>query len=943
MVGKEEAKEKIGAVVKLYDSKKEDFDKLSESDIRIKLIDKIFRVLGWDVEGNAFPNEVQREETIKGKESKKKKADYTFRLNNIPKFVVEAKATKVDLNNDEFREQVVGYAYNLACSFAVLTNFVRIIIYFVDRDDDYKFYEIQDLSDLNKFDENFEILWFLSKEGISSELLEKEAYKRGIKPQKAKVDKQLYEDLKGWRGKLAREIRAKYKERYKDYETEEIVQRIIDRLIFIRKIEDMELEERKLDQLTRRFNEGTTYKQLKEIFRYYRKKYNSGLFGQTESAEHECDKIDIDDRAIEDVIKGMYKPSSRKIEYNFAVIDADVLGNIYEQYLAFILKETPKITKLVGGRIHRKEQGIYYTPTYIVDYIVKNTVNEYIKDKNIDEILNVKILDPACGSGSFLIRAFSEVCKVIEEKLKKGDRSKKYLVFANYQNRLNLNQKITILLSCVYGVDLDKKAVEIAQLNLLLKLLEGETSETLSNLKETKKLLPMLIGNIKNGNSLIDDKAVAGDLALDWNDKTRGFGEILSSGGFDIVIGNPPYVDIKQLDQKIVRYFFGKYSTVENRMNLYAVFVERALSLLKDDGYFGFIIPNSILYNESYQKIRVLLFDKVTLRKIIRLPDNVFQNVKVETIILIYQKKKETTKKLNCEVLIYPREAIINAINKEKNVQVINFNQKIWESENNVINISTNALLIKLLNKIEEETKPLIDICDFSLGLTPYDKYKGHTKSQIEERVFHSKTKKNVTFKPLLSGGNIIRYGIFWDGKEYISYGNWLGAPREQRFFTKPRIIVRQIISGKPLRIYAGYTEEEFYNTQIAFNILVKDGIEVYLKYLLAILNSKLMNFYHKEKYLDSSKNLFQKILIANAKKFPIKIIPEPKQQPIIQLVDKMLSLNKRLNEIGDKQTDERRKIEEDIERTDKEMNEEVYNLYGITEQEKRIIEESLK
>ena len=258
-------------------------------------------------------------------------------------------------------------------------------------------------------------------------------------------------------------------------------------------------------------------------------------------------------------------------------------------------------------------------------------------------------------------------------------------------------------------------------------------------------------------------------------------------------------------------------------------------------------------------------------------------------------------------------------------------------------NISTNSSLIKLLSRIEEETKPLINICDFSLGLTPYDKYKGHTKSQIEERVFHAKTKKNVTFKPLLSGENIVRYGVFYNGKEYISYGDWLGAPREQRFFTKPRIVIRQIISGKPPRIYAGYTEEEFYNAQIAFNLILKDETKFSLKYLLSILNSKLMNFYHREKYLDPSKNLFQKILIVNAKKFPMKIISLEKQQPIIKLVDKMLSLNKRLNEIKDKQTDEKSRLEKEIQKTDDEIDQEVYKLYGITKEEQKIIEESLK
>ena len=194
-----------------------------------------------------------------------------------------------------------------------------------------------------------------------------------------------------------------------------------------------------------------------------------------------------------------------------------------------------------------------------------------------------------------------------------------------------------------------------------------------------------------------------------------------------------------------------------------------------------------------------------------------------------------------------------------------------------------------------------------------------------------------------MSGENIIRYGIFWDGKEYITYGKWLGAPREQKFFTKPRIVVRQIISGKPPRIYAGYTEEELYNTQIGFNILARNGSIAFTKYILAIMNSKLINFYHKEKYLDPSKNLFQKILILNAKKIPIKTIQESQQKSIIKLVDKILSLNKRLNEIGNKKTDERTRIEEEIMNIDTEIDDLVYKIYNINEEEKKIIEESLK
>src|SRR3989344_327616 len=148
--------------------------------------------------------------------------------------------------------------------------------------------------------------------------------------------------------------------------------------------------------------------------------------------------------------------------------------------------------------------GIYYTPSYIVEYIVKNTVGEYIKDKTIDEILEVKIVDPACGSGSFLTRAFKEICNKIEDKLKSGEISKKYTVFKSYTKKLNLSQKATILTNCIYGVDLDEKAIELARLNLLLNILEEEDQNTKAH------RLPQL-RNLRCGNSLIDDSKIAGD------------------------------------------------------------------------------------------------------------------------------------------------------------------------------------------------------------------------------------------------------------------------------------------------------------------------------------------------------------------------------------------------------------------------------------------------
>jgi len=912
MITKEQAREEIKKLVEKYNKLVESGKSKSYNEEMTKkdFILPLFRALGWSVEDG---DEVTAEEKIS-----KGRVDYAFRIEGIPKLFLEAKSLREDLDRKEFAEQAINYAWHKGATWAILTDFEGIKVFNAEwKSVNYlqnQFFSIN----CNRFLDNFEQLWLLSRESLELGSIDKEAEKWGKKAKKIPVDKQLLTDLTRFRELLTKNIlKNNSSKNLTEEELEEAVQRIIDRLIFIRTLEDKQLEAPVLQSLIRENANKRISKKLNDAFRKIDDVYNSKLF-----TPHLCEELEIDDDILEKIMYGLFKTSDNTVHYDFSAIDADVLGNIYEQYLGHILKKTAKRASLTEGKAYRKEQGIYYTPTYVVDYIVKNTIGEIAKDKKFN-LKNIKVLDPACGSGSFLMKAFDYL--VTLDKKKNGEIAQTKLDLTGAS--ASYGRKVEILKENIFGVDLDPKAVEIAQLNLLLKT------------AEKKHRLPTLQENIKVGNSLIDDLAVAGDRTFKWEEE---FKDVMEDGGFDVVIGNPPYVDIKQLDPKIVRYFFDKYSTVENRMNLYAVFVERALSLLKDGGYFGFIIPNSILYNKSYQKIRTLLLDNVTLRKIIRLPDNVFQNVKVETIILIYQKK-ETTKKSNCEVFIYPREATINTINKENNAQVTDFNQKIWQTGNNIINISTNSSLIKLLSRIEEETKPLINICDFSLGLTPYDKYKGHTKSQIEERVFHAKTKKNVTFKPLLSGENIVRYGVFYNGKEYISYGDWLGAPREQRFFTKPRIVIRQIISGKPPRIYAGYTEEEFYNAQIAFNLILKDETKFSLKYLLSILNSKLMNFYHREKYLDPSKNLFQKILIVNAKKFPMKIISLEKQQPIIKLVDKMLSLNKRLNEIKDKQTDEKSRLEKEIQKTDDEIDQEVYKLYGITKEEQKIIEESLK
>ena len=400
------------------------------------------------------------------------------------------------------------------------------------------------------------------------------------------VNDSILEDLLEIRKLLSSDLK-KLRIYLDEEKIDEAIQILINRLIFMRSVEDRGLENMNfLLGFVKDFREGRERRRLWDVlqkeFKRFDDEYNSKLFAES-ILENEKD-IFFDDDTLVKVIRTLYfgLKDLENSRYQFDEIPGDLLGSIYEQYLGTILRGTEKRVKLDEGSGKRKKMGIYYTPTYIVDYIVKNTVGEYIKDKSIDEILEVKILDPACGSGSFLQRAFEEVCKAIEDRLKKGEKSEKYISFKTYNERLNLGQKSTILKNCIYGVDLDEKAVELAQLNLLLNILDGETRET------KKRILPNLKDNIKNGNSLIDDSKVDEKHSFNWKAQ---FSEIFRDGGFDVVVGNPPYVRIHEFDEK-TKKAFSKYNSATGQYDIYVLFIEKSLSLLKDKGLIGFITSN---------------------------------------------------------------------------------------------------------------------------------------------------------------------------------------------------------------------------------------------------------------------------------------------------------------------------------------------------------------
>jgi predicted type IV restriction endonuclease len=366
---KEQLKLKIQELITKLDKLKESgkSNSYTEEDTKKGFIEPLFKALGWNFEDK---EEVSAEERIS-----KNRVDYALRINGIPKLFIEAKAIKEDLvGTNKYHDQAISYAWHKGCNWAVLTDFEELLVFNAE-------WESKNILQSTLFniyytdylkEDNLDKLLFLSRDSLEKGELDKYAESIGKKTKRIPIDKQLLGDLTTFRDKLTQNIQKNTKIKISENELDEAVQRIIDRLIFIRTLEDRTLEPPMLRSIIRENKQKKTYTKLIELFRKIDDIYNSKLF-----EEHLCEQLDIDDNVLETVINGLYKPQNSIIEYDFSLIDADVLGNIYEQYLGHILKKTEKSSKLLDGKTHRKEQGIYYTPTYIVDYIVKNTMEKF--------------------------------------------------------------------------------------------------------------------------------------------------------------------------------------------------------------------------------------------------------------------------------------------------------------------------------------------------------------------------------------------------------------------------------------------------------------------------------------------------------------------------------------------------------------------------------------
>ncbi|MHB9112356.1 MAG: Eco57I restriction-modification methylase domain-containing protein [Thermoleophilia bacterium] len=970
----ETAREKIADLVELFRANEAAYKNpaYNETQTRREFIDPFFKALGWDVDNErgyapAY-KDVIHEDAIKVG-GMTKAPDYCFRIGGQRKFFVEAKKPSVDMKNDpDPYYQLRRYAYSAKLPLSIVTDFQELAI--VDcrakpspkdkaSTGRIRYWHYEEYPDHLE-----ELLETFSPEGIKKGGLDRMATTARSKRGTGEVDKEFLREIEAWRELLARNL-ALRNPGLSQRELNEAVQVTIDRIIFLRICEDRGIEE--YGQLQGMQNGVNVYARLCELFQKADERYNSGLFhfreerGNPSHPDELTLDLAIDDKPLKQIVKGLYYPDS---PYEFSVLPIDILGQVYEQFLGKVIRLTAGHRAIIEDKPEvKKAGGVYYTPTYIVDYIVKNTVGKLLEDSTPTKAAKLRILDPACGSGSFLIGAYEYLLDwhrdwYSENDAEKWAKGKEPRLFAGKNGwQLTTTEKKRILLNNIYGVDIDPQAVEVSKLSLLLKVLEEENQESINaQLKFFhERALPDLSRNIKCGNSLIgtdfyegqqmgllDEEEALRINAFDW-DGPGGFSEIMKAGGFDAVIGNPPYVDIKGMPNSEVEYIFFNFPSANNRINLFAAFIEKSLQLVNKHFRFSMIIPSALATQDSYKSLRKKILENFHIRSVVRLPNESFGevagDVKVDTIIIVLQKQQEDT---SIEIIGYAGYERITDIDSEFAHIHGEAKQKTWaNSDDYVWSINRTDSEDAILRKCESKSVPLEQCVDFSLGLTPYDKYKGHSHDQIKNRVFNSNHQKDETFKKLLAGNDVRRYFISWNGEKWISYGPWLGAQREQRFFSEKRILVKQIIDWSTKQIWAGLTSEELYNTQNAFNLLPRN--DWHLEYLLGIINSRLMTFYHRKKFLDEFKMRFQKILIKDCKRLPIRAInfstpvAKTRHDQIVELVERMLQLNKQLQAANT--AHEKDSLLRQIDATDRQIDRFIYELYDLTDEEIKIVE----
>ena len=731
----ESAKSEVERLVAEYTRAKTtgSLSRFTEEDTKKNFILPLFRALGWKVDSSDVSAE---ERVLRGR------ADYGFKIGGVTKFYVEAKSLSKSLAERENLQQVIDYSYAKGVPWAVLSNFAQTYVLYSELKSknpfDCRFFELSAEDYVSSFDR----LRLLSFPAIASGELDSKAEEFGRKPRKQPIDKQLLKDLNSFRLDLAKDIRRLNDSTFRDADEalEETVQRLLDRLIFIRVAEDRGLEDRQLS-LVASGSESTVAKRLRDLFRRYDDNFDSKLF-----LPHAADSVRIDGEVLQRVLRGLHQTADESVRYDFGAIDADVLGVMYEQYLGLVLKQTAKRAKLADGAVNRKEQGIYYTPTWVVDYIVRFSIEEALKRKGVRPE-RLRVLDPACGSGTFLLRAFDHLMRA-----RNPSGASVQARFDPEASERLVGLRTSVLTENLFGVDLDARAVEIAQLNLMIRA------------AESRHRLPTLERNVRVGNSVISDASVDAK-ALDW---PKAFPEVMRDGGFDVVVTNPPYVRIQNLGEADAAYLKQRFKADWN-FDLYTTFVQQAWELLREGGIAGFILPNKFLNAKYGRSLRAFLAERGAIFKLLDFRDyQVFEDATTYTCLLFLRKAASKRRFLFGSLLAESDPGSVRSLTDEQfaesEVATPTAPAEPWTL--------VPAISRPLFDRLDRISQRLVDLAESvyvglqtsadPIYIVPIEQEDGPVVRITEPETEESIPIERALLRPILRGREIQRWGVEW-------------------------------------------------------------------------------------------------------------------------------------------------------------------------------------
>ncbi len=810
--------------------------------------------------------------------------------------LIELKGANINLDARQKRagdtrsavEQAFGYApkYGRDCHWIIVSNFKEIRLYRANSMLEYQVFFLEKLRDDLEFKKFIYVLSFYALVGTENKKAKSLELSEEYQKVQSEIEKKFYNEYK--------KIRIDIFENMKNNNPEiselmiiEKVQKLLDRFLFICFCEDKGLiPENSYSNLVKR---GEILEDIFESFKSFCNWINTG--NKNKNIPHFNGGLFKPDAVLDNLMVDdeVFRKLEKIADYDFdSDLNESILGHIFEQSVSDIeeLKKTSQNEEFDKKESKRKKDGIFYTPKYITKYIVESTMNAWIEDKKKElgeenlpelqekdfkydlykknysknfrkhvefwekfreELRKIKIVDPACGSGAFLIEAFDFLLKynqMIDDKI------------FNMTGTKNLFDDTTkeILENNIFGVDLNKESVEITKLSLWLRTANKD------------KTLATLENNIKCGNSLISDKNLC-EKGFDWKEE---FPEIFENGGFDIVIGNPPYVII--FDKKLKKNLEENYETFRRNNDLYSAFFNKGIEILKENGKLGFITPNSFISGDYFKNLRELLIN--------------YQIV---------------------EIINFGNKLIFEDANVYSAITILNktFAKDDWIMKSGIENIigkiKINTVDFKVKNQVQEKVEKYPKFEDYFLvkdvGFNYWSVGRGKIRGEsVGSRILYSGEKLNEKDIPYIKGSNFNKYSEI-SCSNYLKY-NYTEFLNENDIFRyspeileiKPKIVYRQTSS----ELVGTLDEKGLYSDKTVHCIVNKENINFNLKYVLVIFNSKLLNYLYKQDTLESGR-AFAQVKTVNVKKLPIKNISLEEQKPFIEKADTMLELNKEL------------------------------------------------